>query len=186
MRLPLIILSFLGYSSLLLAQSDRKIQWQDNVDLQWEDFQGAAPMGTVYKALTYSEVEIKQEAYRETELEFSLITYFVKDSSWRKSKDLVLLEHERYHFHMAELYARKMRKAIAALRPAKAEVLYKQLAEEKNRIFKDYIARDRMYDLETDHHRNQQKQKEWQALIDKEMDALQAYSSTTIKLTHIP
>lgn len=168
------------------SQSDF-IQWNDKVILTWTDFQGLPDEQSEYKALTYTKIKSEPKNYTPDQIEYSITNFFNKNESWSKDKKSTdLLKHEKLHFDISELAARKTRynysiQDIAELEPSyeKLSKLFKEYAIE----FKDSL--NSAYDEETNHGINGAKQKEWEKKIALELKKMEKYSSTKVVIRRI-
>lgn len=95
-----------------------------------------------------------------------------------------LLNHEQGHFDLQELIAREFRKEINSTAFNNSE-----LENQINSLFRKYssIATDQhtLYDYETRHSKNRLKQIEWNQRIKKELEALDDFSNTDIKIENV-
>ena len=85
------------------------------------------------------------------------------------------MAHERLHYNITELYARKFRKALASIQSSKSLKL--DLNKLQKAINSQFTKRQNDYDFETNHSRIPQAQKQWQLRIEKELLALEAFKS---------
>jgi hypothetical protein len=151
--------------------------------LTWEDFQGEVPEDT--KGLS-AESTIKIVlcwSCEEGQFTYRVRAIFNRKESWaldnvkenpHAEENQRLLRHEKGHFNLEEVYARKLRKALSELKDPcknppeetkkKIEELAKQLNDEQGR-----------YDNETEHGTNKDKQEEWEKKIQKDLDDLKDY-----------
>ena len=101
--------------SFYAQKSADKIIWSKDYKLTWEDFKGRPKSSSKFGAITISSVR-KNFSYKNGKISINAETIFFKKDSWVKdnAKILSLLGHEQLHFDIAELFARKFRKAISA------------------------------------------------------------------------
>ena len=106
---------------------------------------------------------------------FEVYVLFVKEQSWTSdSTDMALLAHEKLHFDIAELFARKLRKQIEVM--GKEGVTDLKEYQKKIRYLLDqFKIKSSDYDKETVHGRIAEKQKEWQIYVSSEMQRLHKY-----------
>lgn len=95
-------------------------------------------------------------------------SWVTKDSSLRT---LQLLEHERLHFDIGELYARKLYKELVTKKP-----LGNKITLEAEKAYQEYEERQRKYDIQTNHGELKEEQQKWQIMIGKELAELETYS----------
>ncbi len=152
------------------SQQEESILWSADQKLQWADFKGR-PFKTAWAAaVTASGIAYQFSSVQEGgrfQLDITINSYFYPNESWYQPKlcnDLIL-SHEQLHFDISELFARKMRKRIAAANftnNVKAEVksIYKKILKELNEF-------QNKYDYETNFSRNTEKQLQWNKEIEK-------------------
>lgn len=171
---------FLG---LLVIGSEKKLQiksneptlitWNEFYRLQWFDFKGQPDSASFADAGTAVRIEAKPYIVKRR-INYDVNAFFIPGKSWVKDPSPDLLAHERLHFDIAELYARKIRARIKELQQQKERDLkiynraVKKLLEESNQL-------DLQYDIETLHGGLKKQQKQWEAHVQKELIALQAF-----------
>ncbi len=149
-------------------QAQEKVAWKPDINLYWKDFKGEVPQGSGAAATTASGISYQFSTYREKgemKLDYDVYAFFYPTESWYKPEicNDVTLSHERLHFDISELFARKMDKEIAQstfTKNVKQEVraIYKKTLRELNKF-------QNQYDLETDFSRNVPQQNRWIAKI---------------------
>lgn len=146
------------------------IEWRKEIKLSWENFQTIEDSISDLGAL--SNLSIFCDFNRESD---SLIivtkTLFIRKGSWivSKNKSTELLKHEQIHFDIAEIYRRKLVDLLSK------SIFYRKgyandIKTHYNKLFKEYKTEQSKYDLETDHSKNIEKQKEWNILIAKKLE----------------
>jgi hypothetical protein len=153
--------------------------WSDDLQLQWEDFNGTPTRGTTVVAVTASGLSFGfSTKMTETQLvEYTAFVdaHFYPDKSWyvKERANSVILDHERLHFDITELHARKFKQRIAQ---TKFDLrINSQMERIHNTITDDLRQMQQKYDTETDHSQNVDKQKEWQKFIKVQLDKLSYY-----------
>lgn len=154
------------------------ICWSDSTNLTWEDFQARPSSGSKHAAVT----TVKFSYTFPTSSSLELRNCFVKAKSWvKKDKKLShLLIHEEYHFHVSEIYARKMRKAMSELKYPSSSNIERIF----NKYFDEYTDVQDLYDRETAHSINTKTQIKWQEKIDAELMELRNHKSPIVILKH--
>ncbi len=157
-----------------ILNSPDYIVWGET-EISWKDFKGHAPSNKKFAAGTYAGISfaIQQNG------DIKAFAFFSKHNSWQKHTSDYTLIHEKYHFTIVELFARKIRKDLKEQR----------ICFDTTKIFNEYVAKvwtqvEKMqneYDVETNHSINQKSQKDWQIKIDDEMDNLKDYKNITIE-----
>ena len=162
----ILLLALMLFSWVLCAQNlNGRIYWSGDTDLGWKDFKGKPKNNHPFDAETNWAVEYSCALNGDT-LRFTLKCYFDMNGSWvKKGKGTeVLLNHERNHFDLGEVYARKMRKALL-------EYAYHRITIDKDvqtiydKMFSECQSVQKQYDKETDHSKNQAKQDKWDTKI---------------------
>lgn len=167
MVLTLLVISAFG-------QNAREIlEWNEFYDLSWYDFQGAPDSESPADAAT--SVQIKAMPYVVNgDLFYDVYAYFNRRKSWKRDTSPALLRHERLHFDIAELYARKIRQKIRKMRKNGVKdsgvinAAVRKLLLESNSY-------DELYDLETLHGAIRSKQTKWEQQVQAELSALDSF-----------
>ena len=151
-----------------------KMQWNENRQLTWEDFQGVPNRGDDFVASTNSGISFSF-SYNvrggKMTMDYEVLCNFYPELSWYKPDKVspYILKHEQTHFDISELFARKLRKVMA-------ETEFSNDPKEKiNALYSD-IERLRQemqdsYDLESDHSKNKEAELQWRAFVEKELEA---------------
>ena len=155
------------------------IAWNPDRKLTWADFKGIAPETHHADALTYSANESMFNAFSlgsRFNVESRITCYFIKANSWVKNGkgSEFLLNHEQRHFDLSEVSAREFRMKLK-----KANFTSENFNEEINKITRyineRYDKLQKLYDSESDHSRNEGKQKEWDSRIDNMLKDFNEY-----------
>ncbi len=168
-----LIITFLFGIQTTVSEKTELIDWSEKRKLTWTDFKGTPDPASPNAALTSSSINIDFE-YDQQELKFYIRCRFNTVKSWGKVKTDYILAHEQGHFDIAELYARKMFKALKAYKYNP-----KTISDDINRIYQEIMTSHHQfqsaYDRETDHSRIPDKQAEWEKKINDELKALEAF-----------
>jgi len=158
-------------SSYTIAGDSNKILWSNDYQLQWNDFKGYPQKMEGIEAWTAYFIDCRQEGNK-----FGIFCYFERNKSWRiKSKENdYLLKHEQYHFNIAEVYARKLRKQMIVSD-------LKELNKEFNKNYKEMEKVQKAYDKETNHSKNPEEQGKWEIEIDRQLKDLSDFADPFIK-----
>lgn len=138
------------------AYSQDTINWRPNYILKWEDFQGKADSSSEFGAITYAATQYSFKS-SDTSFHTKVFCYFDKRVSWVRVKSDIGLIHEQGHFNIAELFARKLRKAFKSYK-FNTVTVRQDLRTIFDRIVKERDLKDKLYDKETDFSRNKQAQ----------------------------
>jgi hypothetical protein len=157
------------------------MSWNHDYRLEWSDFEGQPTEGTSVVAVTASGITFsfstKKTRTRLVDYNYIVKADFYPEKSWyskhRASNNI--LNHERLHFDITELFARKFRERIDNTRFNLS--ISSQMERIHNAINSELEAMQNLYDAETNHSQNIEKQKEWQAKIIIELNKLANYGS---------
>lgn len=154
--------------SLAFTKEDETIVWSSYYTLTWEDFKAPPNYNSGAAAVTASGISYSLSAYilgGKTEVDCKVFAYFYPNKSWYKKEHSndVILAHERLHFDITELHARKLRRMIANTTfdsDVKLTVskMYKQVIKELDSV-------QGMYDTQTNYSRNIHQQNAWQQKV---------------------
>ena len=176
--------TFILILALLVTTANAPAQnmpWQPDQMLTWADFQGKPDAGSSFLAYTAYTLGYSSKYDQDGKITVSVTCSFDKSKSWKtpdnKLTDKLLL-HEQLHFYVAEIYARKMRKAFheyAATHKAGAGT-----SADLDKIFIGLMHQSHdyndQYDIATNHSTIAEKQEEWRKKITGELNALDAYA----------
>jgi len=163
---------FLGCSSYNL------ILWEKDFNLKWRHFKKEPPLKHEFEALTYGTIDTKviTNNYNYIIMEFNAC--FIKNSSWTKTKDNnELLRHEKIHFDIIELFARKMRKEFSQLKYVDIADFNKLYDETYYNLWKKHMNFQHLYDKETNHGKEKSIQEVWEKRIAKLLTDLNKYAN---------
>ena len=160
----ILLLGFFG----LAQEIEQGIPWNENKRINWSDFKGKVPPAEESAATTASGISYSYSAnllHHEVKLDFEVNAYFYPNESWCKPElcNENTLAHERLHFDITELFARKMREKLRRTSfsdDVKAEV--RKIYTDILRELQDYQEK---YDWQTNFSRNREKQAEWNKKI---------------------
>lgn len=157
----------------ILNSSDYVI-WGES-EISWKDFKGHVPSNNKFNAGTYAGISFAKEKNGK----MKAFAFFSKHDSWQNYTSDYGLVHEKYHFTIVEIFARKIRKDL------KEQVI----SFDSTNKFNQYVAKvwtevEKMqseYDGETTHSGNQKSQNDWQVKIDREIDRLKEFKNISIE-----
>lgn len=154
--------------SVINESSSDTIYWSKTYLLTWDDFQGPVDTASWGVAATHSGLISNAALSPDNEVQITVKALFLRHTSWVKAEGRTphVLNHERRHFDITEIYARKANAAFKKYRFSR-----KNFSSEVSKIFNSFVEESnsiqKQYDLETDHSMNEEKQKEWDKKIDK-------------------
>jgi len=189
MKVKIIVLLFLISSQVGVAQKQKQkqkeketINWDAGRPLTWTDFKGRPDNALPYHALTAGSLSCSFEKVSANESKLVIHMGFDTKKSWVKPKKATddLLVHEQCHFDIYEIYTRilvkKLEEENALSGPKYGEKTQKIF--EKN--FDELMKFQKQYDKETDHSKNEEKQKEWTEKIKSMLEEYKPYAKREI------
>ena len=153
------------------AGQPNELYWSSNEPITWDDFEGQKKYRSSFVAQTVSLIE-QSFACKGDHFEFDIKAKFNKNKSWTITDKADVLKHERKHFDITEVYARKMRKAYTELKYPCSYTM-EQLGSIYDRYFDELKIVQEQYDIETNHGIYQMKQEEWDQLIARQLEELE-------------
>lgn len=185
-NLLLSILVSISFAFVVYKQKDAYkekeiIAWSETNKLTWDSFKGKVPESK-YGAITCSTIYSKFEKGKI--LTLNIRACFIKKESWHKIKysNDYLLNHEQKHFDITEIYARKLRKILTDTSFKNETVARKEISKIIRNNNKELNAFQDLYDKETNHSINIEKQTEWDKNIERELKLLNAYQNNLIEI----
>jgi hypothetical protein len=181
---------FLGCSGFLAlsfyqGNESKFLFWKPDIKLKWTDFQGhIKPEDDEAASASYIGFlhTIKKCASADSIL-LDTRSYFNRGKSWVKVPKVSppLLAHEQLHFDLAELYARKFRKAMLDLK-----LTLPTLSKRIDSTYLYYLeASDSLhvlYDIQTEHGLNRTSQETWNEYVKGNLLQLSMYDQAALKL----
>ena len=186
----LLALSICLTAAMIHAQDMAGIEYSPDGDFNWSMFKGKinprhiAQMGANTGAVTVSSLSYKSEMYGH-QAKIRVSAMFNPEESWTKYPKLYhpeeALNHEKRHFDICEIYARKIRLAIDRTHFDK-----RHFNDELDAIFKklvtEYRATQARYDRETKHSIDEDQQARWNKLIAQDLRVLSVYADRTVSV----
>jgi hypothetical protein len=163
------------------ASTRGALAWSASHPIVWADFRGKPRLGTPTAAQTSSGVSYVIQC-RDAHLAFAVLAAFVPTESWVRpdvplspTANAPTLRHERTHFAITELFARRLRAALAT-----SQGICPHHTKDARRIFDQLkSAADDLqtrYDRETAHGTNPGNQAQWDRKIGADLDSLNSYA----------
>ncbi len=153
--------------------------WNEDRPIVWKDFK--AEPKTDYRNRNVSALSstgiIHYRGCQNGVITYKIQAYFDKKDSWVKeeARNTYILDHERLHFDVTELHARKLRKVLAEQNFKCGEEL------EFENFIRQYInnweTTQQAYDYSTHHSMDRQQQLIWSRRIAFELSLLEEYKS---------
>lgn len=166
----------------VFTENDKNVPGSDTIyydysrPLTWKDFQGKVPAAVPWGAMTASGFSFNSSLSEEgnkIDISVGVYTFFTRHDSWKKPEAHTPyhLEHEQHHFDITRLGAAKLEDEIK-----KAHFTvnnYKSLLNSIfDKVYKEEIAWQKQYDLETQNSRDTVKQQEWNMKISDQIGQL--------------
>jgi len=188
---PMVLISIvLVFDSFSIVPDNSLIYWSKNRKISWDDFTVKADMqNSALSCVAYRE-EISYHAMDRSHMDSIIVeatANFDKRCSYVKpdSKTSYLLVHEQGHFDIAEINARRFRKALKEYVPKRYDysTMKGDISAIDNKILNEWNTDNTLYDKETNRSENKVEQKKWNEKIAKELKELEGYSdASTIKI----
>jgi hypothetical protein len=170
----IIIFSFISFNKIKFIDNNDKILWESERKLVWEDFKGNADTSMInITALTSYKIEIT-DLYLEKDVpKYKVSCYFIKSKSWTYANDKQTLVHEQLHFDIAEIFARKIRKAFDSLNIKKCNDInkYEEIYYHLGKVCDSYQDK---YDNSV--YFNDIQQKKWEKKVTAELEKSKKYT----------
>lgn len=188
MKWPTIFCILLSASG-LFSQQAPLIEYASVTSFNWGMFQGKIniqhlnEMGDNTQAVTVSNLSYAAAAITDRSASINVVAEFNPNESWTRypkmERQEISLDHEKRHFDITEIYARKIRKALAT-----GHFTSRHFNDSLNTLFKDltsqHRAEQKKYDFETMHSMDTTQQQKWNKWIDKQLEELSDYSRTSL------
>jgi hypothetical protein len=159
-------------------QSPANIKWT-STRLVVSDFKAKTDSSKAVDAM--SAVQASYLVHRKTDKQIEIVVFceFIPSLSWIKgSADSVLLQHEQLHFDIGELVCRKAR--AKAVKFAKRGDSIDGIETAIGNLLSGLDSLQDIYDLETHHGQNYEKQNQWNFKVQNELKQLSNYALDTI------
>lgn len=177
-----ILLLFLVFTSLGMSAQEQ-IPWSEGDVLTWSHFEPRKNPGFGFRALTYSGIRYDVMTV-DGQVEIEINCYFIPSRSWVQEgfEKPYLLRHEQLHFDITEIFARKMRKEMAAYEMSVSDFMRQNLSRELesvyDRLYEEMVKMQKQYDAETDHSLKREEQKRWEEKVAALLSELDDYASS--------
>lgn len=157
------VLTFLVGFNTKGTYADVYIHWSEQ-KLEWKDFKTTFLFLGDFDASIYSSIQIPKNIKQD---EFLVYAYMNPGKSYKLISavdDDQLLIHEQYHFNITEYVSRKMRKELVSV--GKENLTLNKLKKLKSKYIYKIDSLQSLYDYETKHNLNYEKQRYWELKID--------------------
>jgi superfamily I DNA and/or RNA helicase len=150
------------------------IQWSADRKLTWVDYLANPDSGSDAAASTSTSIKFDYHV-RNNHFTYSVACNFSKEKSWGRFRTNYILAHEQGHFDIAEIFARKLNKALENY-SFRRKSYKKDLDEIYTSVIKEKDLFQQQYDDETDYSRNKTLQQQWLAKIRDLLNGYQPYA----------
>ncbi len=188
MRFLLILFGFF-LSIALSAQGPEAIEYSRTGNFTWSLFKGKinpqhiAQMGKNTGAVTVSSLSYTTVKFTPTAVILKVTAKFHPTESWTRYPKLHnpghALNHEKRHFDLCEIYARKIRQRLS-----ETQFTRRNLNANLKTIFaeltKEHADEQIIYDHETEHSIDPEQQVIWNKIIDSRLEDLVEYSESIV------
>jgi hypothetical protein len=178
------------------AQDDfdenRYILWGENIELSWDDFLlEREPKNTIEAARIHLVINYSIETKSRDVIFFNICVYMDRERSWSKYHGVTdadscrsnyILRHERTHFDIDEVYARECRMLLSKIKANSFEKVKNKYDKIRQEIEVKRQKEQTLYDDETNHSKNTEKQAEWNKKIAERLKELEAYKDTVVTI----
>ncbi len=155
----------------------KEMRWSPDYRIRWSDFRGEPEGWTYMDATTESGIVFSWKCDWSG---FHPEVYAIFDpvNSWVNPRNAseYLLDHERAHFDITEIHARKLRKRFSKMGNV-CQLGRRGIDQIAQEIYRESATMQERYDDETSHSKNYRAQKEWQSKIAKELNTLNEWAS---------
>ncbi|TDH24181.1 hypothetical protein EXU57_15310 [Segetibacter sp. 3557_3] len=144
-------------------------RWIENPLLQWADFEGEVKDTSRFDAECFANVTYDYVFYSPNEFQFEVYANFDRYNSWRKKEmqSDELLRHEQLHFNIAQLFADRLKFEFENY--IYSENYEAEIEEIFDKVKAAYHDMQNLYDEETNHSLNKEKQEEWEEYINDQL-----------------
>jgi hypothetical protein len=163
-----------------LGQSSPDYTWPQHPRLTWDDFKASPPKSTSYPSAVSDTGFKYQLVCKNGMLDIDAAAFFSPSGSWVRpdGKTPELLRHEQGHFDMAEVYARRLSKAVLDARIGCGDTANANAAGEKvvGEFQREWQEAEREYEGDTKYGTDLRKQDAASSRIAADLTALSAFS----------
>lgn len=158
---------------------DEKVFWHERNEITWDDFTEIDKLSNNKEAIINWGIACEALFYESDNLVCEIKTFVNVDNTfvlkdYPKTNNLLL--HEQGHFDIGEIYARKIRKALAG-KKFKKEKLNRDFKRITDLFLKECENYQDLYDVETNHSKDTVIQKLWNVKIAKELKQLEKFNN---------
>lgn len=161
-------------------QDQTRFSFTEKSELEWADFKALPDEQNAFAASAntgLSQTYLMSQSGAWVKDSVKVTAYFYPKLSWYKPEfaSSMLLKHERGHFAISEIHARKLRGLIHNFRFSAR--VRQQLDSLYHVVEKERLKMQLLYDMETVHSRNKTGEKRWQEKIQSELKFLDLWAA---------
>lgn len=154
------------------------IEWDSAKRITWTDFKGLCKDSSA--AATCTNIYMENEIDGEGNMSFNVRAVFLPTKSYVSptcSKSIKLLQHERLHFDITEVYARRLRILLVPFQHSRPDKYYNEAMYWYEIILQQWREAQASYDLESEHSQNVLSQQAWEVHIKNELNKSEYYAN---------
>ena len=155
------------------------LHWSASRPLVLADFKGRPRPAETHAALTSATI-VAQVACKSGQFTGHVQAAFDPSISWWRDPSTMtpkLLRHEQLHFDITEVYARRLRQKLAAVRVPCAQLgsAFERLSRG---VYAEWEKAEEQYDRDTNHGLKPEQQTQWEAQVQKQLAELAEFADT--------
>jgi hypothetical protein len=181
--LPFCLLLFValyGFAQKTNKPLQDTLLWKKGFVITAVDFKGKKPGGPPANAFTTLRLYTKDE--QNIQLLY-IEALFLRSKSFLNDKSPMTLQHERLHFDITELFARKLRQRVIEKDFTKVKTdVGEEIKKMYDQINSEWAKENELYDKEVKSGQDKAKQKEWELKIASQLAALEQYTNKGIDI----
>ncbi len=183
MKAIVILCAIVSHNAYSQVKNDSVIFWSSSQLLMWSDFQGSSDSvhhtfsGRRSKAISATGIKFFYIGGKPNQKCYKLKALFYCSESWRTGTSEALLNHERGHFNLTEICARRLRKHLLKLSESCEKI---SLDIELELALDWYDSANEKYDQQTVYGINEINQNVWDNNIRNDLLEMNAYSDLIV------
>ena len=191
MKKQLLIFVLLSVSCFCYAQKEKTIKskklkndtitWSTDSLLSVDDFMAKPKKNSAGSACCLLYIGAKDDG---GQLLFFVKAVFLKSKSYIVPNSDYILKHEQVLYNICELYARKLRQMIKAKDFTRVHNVQGEIQQMYTKVNGDMVREENKYETDTQGGLNSAKQQLWADNIQKQLNAMEKFSSTDINIVH--
>lgn len=178
-----LVLNTLLFIALMVQAQGDTIHWSATHQVNWASYRGSITrLGYNNMASTNSGIRIDLKNADPVAWRLNIVTVFNADKSATKTDSSdYLLNHERNHFNISEIEARRLRRDLMNT-PLPQHDAVRIITQVYNKHIAELEKLQDTYDKDTQHSLNHNRQAVWDRWVTEQLNILSPYSHTTVIL----